>query len=115
MNGFYALLKNWYRKKEYTSILLTKKDYDTIVNYLLLLKQGDTDCRTGYLSGNYNAYKWAKRYHVFTFGVQSAVLVLRPDSTKGAVDVTAMSLDSLSQPTYAERLFSDLWKIHKVL
>jgi hypothetical protein len=55
MNAFYALLKKWFRKKEHTSVLSTKKDNDAIVNYLLLLKQGDTDCREGYFSGNYNA------------------------------------------------------------
>ena len=32
---------------------------------------------------------------------------------KCAVDVTAMALSSLQKPTYAERLFADLWKIHK--
>ncbi len=44
----------------------------------------------------------------------SAVLVLRPTPKKiSAVDVTAMSMDNLQQPTYAERLFIDLWKIHQ--
>ena len=51
--------------------------------------------------------------HLFTFGVKSAVLVRRPEKS-GAVDVTAMALATLQKPTYAERLFTDLWKLHKV-
>ena len=72
-----------------------------------------TDCCGAFKSGNYNAYKWARKYHLFTFGVESAVLVLRPERS-GAVDVTAMALATLQKPTYVERLFVDLWKLHKV-
>ncbi len=61
---------------------------------------------------NTNAYKWARKYHVFTVGVKSAVLVIHPKKYS-AIDVTAMTLSSLQQPRYAERLFIDLWKIHK--
>ena len=84
------------------------------MNFLLHVKEGDIDCHKGYLTGNVNAYKWLKRYHVFKYADDSAVLVLRPSPKKsGAVDVTAMPLNSLQQPTYVERLFIDLWKIHQ--
>jgi len=113
VNAFYALLKKWLRDKEYTSKLITKEDYDARVNFLLCVKEGDTDCRQHYLTGNLNAYKWLRKYYVFKYA-DSAVLVLRPTPKKsGAVDVTAKSLDNLQQPTYAERLFIDLWKIHQ--
>ena len=41
MNAFYALLKKWIRGKEYTSVLLTKADYDARVNFLLRVKERD--------------------------------------------------------------------------
>jgi hypothetical protein len=113
MNAFYALLKIWLQGKEYTSKLVTKEDYDARVNFLLCVNEGNIDCRKDYLTGNLNAYKWLRRYHVYKYA-DSAVLVLRPTPKKsGAVDVTAMSLNSLQQPTYLERLFIDLWKIHQ--
>jgi hypothetical protein len=69
-------------------------DYDARVKHLL--KLGDTDCCNAYKAGNINAYKWAWKYHLFTFGVESAVLVLRPSGKKiGAVDVSAMALSNL--------------------
>ena len=112
MNAFYALLKKWIGGKEYTSKIIIKEDYNARVNFLLRVKEGDIDCRKGYLTGNVNAYKWLKRYHVFKYGDDNAVLVLHPSPKKsGAGDVTAMLLNSLQQPTYAERLFIDLWKI----
>ena len=107
MNAFYALLKKWFLDKEYTSKLITKEDYNERVNFLRRVKEGDIDCRECYLTGNVNAYKWIRRYHVFQYTDDSAVLVLRPSPKKGAVDVTKMSLTSLQQPTYAERLFID--------
>ena len=113
MNAFYALLKKWFREKEYTSKLITKEDYNERVNFLQRVKEGDIDCRECYLTGNVNAYKWIRRYHVFKYTDDSAVLVLRPSPKIGAVDVTKMSLDSLQKPTYAERLFIDLWNIHR--
>ena len=58
MNAFYALLKKEIHKKEYTSKLLTKKDYDERVNFILGVRDKTTDCREGYLRGNYCAYKW---------------------------------------------------------
>ncbi len=72
------------------------------VKFLCSLSEGG-DCRQAFLAGNTN---------VFTVGVESAVLVICPKKF-GAVDVTAMALSSLQQPSYAERLFIDLWKIHK--
>ncbi len=46
------------------------------------------------------------------FNNDNAVVVLCPKKI-GAIDVTKMPLSSLQQPTYAERLFIDLWKIHQ--
>jgi hypothetical protein len=113
MNAFYVLLKKWFAGKEYSSGILTKADYDKRVMHLLGIKRNEIDCCEAYKSGNYYAYKWAKKYHLFTVG-DSSVLVLRPDPKKsGAVDVTAMALSHLQKPTYAERLFVDLSKIHK--
>ena len=82
------------------------------MNFLLLVKEGDTDCHEGYLTGNLNTYKWLKMYHVYKYADDSAVLVLHPKKSV-AVDVPKMRLNSLHQPTYAERLFIDLWKIHQ--
>ena len=70
------------------------------MNFLLRVREGNIDCRKGYSTGNVNAYKGLKNYHVFKIG-DSAVLVLRPSPKKsGAVDVTAMPFDILQQPTY---------------
>jgi hypothetical protein len=71
------------------------------------------DCRSSYLAGNTNAYKWAKKYHVMTVGQESKVLVFCPSTKQGAmkksmVDILAMKLDELKQPTYVERLLTDL-------
>jgi hypothetical protein len=59
-----------------------------------------------------------KNYHILTVGQESEVLVLPPSTKqgtkkKGMVDVTAMRLDYLQQPTHVKRLFADLWKIHQ--
>ncbi len=91
MNAFYALLREWIGGKEYTSQLITKEDYNARVNFLLCVNEGDTDCREGFLTGNTNAYKWIKRYHVYKYGDDSAVLVLCPKKI-GAVDVTKIPL-----------------------
>jgi hypothetical protein len=45
-------------------------------------------------------------------GNENAVLVIRPMKL-GAVNVTASALSSLQQPSYAKRLYADLWRIHK--
>jgi len=100
-------------ENEYASKFLTKEDYDARVNFILRVKEGVIDCRDHYLTGNLNAYKWLRKYHVVKYAA-STVLVLRLTPQKsGAGDVTAMSMDNLQQPTYAERLFIDLWKIHQ--
>jgi hypothetical protein len=117
MNAFYALLKNWYRRKDYTAVLLTKVGYDERVAFGEDLIIGG-DCRSSYLAGNTNAYKWAKKYLIVTVGQESKILVLRPSSKPGAknndvMDLSAMRLDELKQPTYVERLFADLLKIHQ--
>jgi hypothetical protein len=102
MNAFYTLIKKWMRGKEYTSQIINKEGYNERVNFFLRVREGNIDCREGYLTGNVNAYKWLKKYHVFTIG-DSAVLVLRPSPKKsGAVDVTGMPFDIFQQPTYVE-------------
>jgi hypothetical protein len=112
MKAFYAMLQRWYLEREYTSVLLSRPDYDERVKFLYFLKEG-VDCQTSFVHGNTNAYKWARKYHIFTVGgEESAVLVLCPTKI-GAVDVRAMSLSHLQQPTYTNRIFADLWKIHK--
>ena len=75
-----------------------RAEYDARVKHLSLLKHGDTDCCEAYKAGNINAYKWARKYHLFTYGVESAVLVLRPKKS-GPVDVSAMALSDLQKPT----------------
>jgi len=77
MNAFHALLKKWLRDKEYASKLLTKEDYYARVTFILHVKEGVIDCRDHYLTGNSNAYKWLRKYHVAKYA-DSAVLVLRP-------------------------------------
>ncbi len=117
MNAFYTLLKDWYCRKDYTAVLLTKVGYDERVVFGEdLIISGD--CRLSYLAGNTNAYKWAKKYHIVTVGQESKVLILCPFLKQGAknkdvVDILAMRLDKLKQPTYVERLFADLLKIHQ--
>ena len=114
MNAFYALLKEWVGKKEYTTKLMMKAEYDKIVNFLLGLKEGTTDCCEEKRSGNASAYRWVQKYHIYKIRSESAVLVLRPDNKKqGPVEVSAMLLKDLQRPTYAERLFADLWQIHQ--
>ncbi len=106
MNAFYALLKDWYHKKDYTSILMTRRCYDEHVAFGLYLNNGG-DCRSKYVADMMTAYKWANKYHVFSVGAESAVLVFCPMKV-GVVDVTAMRLDTLQQPTSAMKLFIDL-------
>ena len=54
------------------------------------------------LNGNSMAYKWAAKYHVLTVGEDSVVLVLHPKN-KGVFHISAMRLEDLQKPTYAER------------
>jgi hypothetical protein len=112
IKAFYSMLQRWYSEGEYTSILLLREDYDKQVKFLCFLKEAG-DCQTSFVRGNANAYKWAWKYCIFTLGGEkSTVLVLCPTKI-GAVDVRAMSLSHLQQPTYVERIFADLWKIYK--
>ena len=60
MNAFYAVLKEWIGKKEYTTKLMMKVEYDKIVNFLLGVKEGTTDCCEEKKSGNASAYVVAK-------------------------------------------------------
>ena len=110
MNAFYVLLKDWFRQKNYTSILLTREGYNKRVEFGLYLNNGG-DSREGQLNGNSNAYKWASKYHVMTVG-ESNVLVLHPKK-EGPLHISAMRLEDLQKPTYARRLFTDLWKIRQ--
>jgi hypothetical protein len=54
---------------------MTKTNYEEQVKFLCSLKEGG-DCRQAFLAGNTNAYKWARKYHVFIVGVNRAVLVI---------------------------------------
>jgi hypothetical protein len=58
------------------------------------------DCRSSYLAGNTNAYKWAKKYHVVTVGQESKVLILHSSlkqgtKNKSTVDISLMRVDKL--------------------
>jgi hypothetical protein len=110
MNAFYVLLKDLFCQKNYTSILLTREGYNKRVEFGLYLNNG-SDSREGQLNGNSNAYKWASKYHVMTVG-ESNVLVLHPKK-EGSLYISAMRLEDLQKPTDAERLFTNLWKIHQ--
>ncbi len=114
MNACYDLLKDWYCQKKYTTALLTRAGYAQRIQFGLYLNDGD-DSRSSYLGGNTVGYKWVEKYCVLTVGEHSAVLVLcPPDNKKGVLHISAMRLEDLQKPTYAERLFADLWKIHQV-
>jgi hypothetical protein len=111
-NAFYALLKEWFRGRDYTCTLLTKRKYDEILKFCLDLINS-ADCCSLYIAGNKQAYKWAVKYNAIVVGEESTVLVLRP--TKGPIaDPQSTCLDALQQPTHFERLFLDLLKIHHV-
>jgi hypothetical protein len=100
-NAFYVLLKKWFCGRDYTCTLLTKQKYEEILKFCLDLING-ADCRSLYIAGNKQAYKWAAKYNAIVVGEESAVLVLRP--TKGPnVDAQSTCLDALQQPTYFER------------
>ncbi len=113
MNTFYGMLKDKLRAKDQTTILLLKDDYDRRLKFGLYLVNGG-DCRSSAMAGNTSAYKWVRKYHIVTAGQESAVLVLWPSKKMGAVDVTAMTLENLQQPTFIKRDFADLLKIHQV-
>jgi hypothetical protein len=111
-NAFYGLLKEWFCGRDYTCTLLTKRKYDEILKFCLDLING-ADCCSLYIAGNKQAYKWAAKYNAIVVAKENAVLVLRP--TKGSIaDAQLTCLDALQQPTYVERLFLDLLKIHRV-
>ncbi len=111
-NAFCALLKEWFCGRDYTCTLLTKWKYDKILKFCLDLING-SDCCSLYITGNKQAYKWAAKYDAIVVEEESAVLVLHP--TKGPIaDAQSTCLSALQQPTYFERLFLDLLKIHCV-
>ncbi len=60
VNAFYTMVKKWYADKQYTSVLMTKIDYDDRVEFFISPKEGG-DCRQAFLAGNTNAYKWANK------------------------------------------------------
>ena len=102
--------------------LLTRAGYNERVKFgMFLINSGD--CRSGFMAGTSTAYKWVKKYHLVTVGEESQVLVLCPKENQqkkkkrrgiGVIDVTSMRLEDLQQPTYAKKLFAELWKIHQV-
>ena len=96
-----------------------KRKYNEILQFCLNLKSGALP-QSLYIAGNKQAYKWAAKYDAVLLEDKSAVLVLRP--TKGQhVDAQSICLlgfqsirlSALQQPTYVERLFSDLHKLHR--
>ena len=122
-NEFYKLLRRWFRSREYTCILLTKRKHNEILRFCLDIISG-ADIRSLYLDGNKQAYKWMAKYDAIVVDkagrgddrvveVEHAVLVLRPK--KSAVEAQSLQLSAAlqPQPTYWERVFSDLYKIHK--
>ena len=113
-NAFYVLLNEWFKRRDYTCTLLTKQKYNEIRQFCLDLIDGN-DARSLFLAGNKQAYKWAAKYDAILVSEEreSAVLVLCP--TRGPfADAQSTCLSALQQPTYVERLFSDLRKIHCV-
>jgi hypothetical protein len=61
--------------------------------------------------GNSQAYAWLRKYDVIVLP-DAVIVVLRP--TKGQVrDAQLLELLALAQPSYIERVFIDLLKIHK--
>ncbi len=54
MNAFYVLLKDWFRQKNYTSVLLTREGYNKRHEFELYLNNGG-DSRESQLNGNSNA------------------------------------------------------------
>ncbi len=111
-NAFFRLLKEWFLGRDYTCTLLTKRKYDDILKFCLDLVNS-ADYRSLYIAGNKQAYKWAAKYDAIVVGEESAVLVMC--STKGPIANAQLTyLDALQQPTYFERLFLDLLKIHRV-
>jgi hypothetical protein len=112
-NAFYVLLNEWFKGRDYTCTLLTKQKYNEIRQFCLDLIDGN-DARSLFIAGNKQAYKWAAKYDaIVSEERESAVLVLRP--TRGPIaDAQSTCLSALQQPTYVERLFSDLRKIHCV-
>jgi len=95
MLTFYTNLKDWYRQRDYTSVLLTKVGYNERVAFGMFLIKGG-DCRSGFMAGPSTAYKWSKKYHVVTVGKESKFPVLRPEENhqkkrrKGMVHVESM-------------------------
>ncbi len=59
-----------------------KTEYEVILKFCLDLING-ANCRTLYIAGNKQAYKWAAKYEAIVVGEESAVLVLCP--TKGPI------------------------------
>jgi hypothetical protein len=109
-NAFYVLLKSYTSKKNYMSILFSKKQYNEIEEFCKYMLDGG-DLRKVYLKGNKQAYVWHRKYDVIV-SPQAKVIVICP--TQGQVhDAQSLELSALAQPSYIERAFIDLWKIHK--
>jgi hypothetical protein len=109
-NAFYVLLKSYTSKKNYTSILFSKKQYNKIKEFCKYMLDG-SNLRKVYLKGNKQAYVWHRRYNVIV-SPQAKVIVIRP--AQGQVrDAQSLELSALAQPSYIKRAFIDLWKIHK--
>jgi hypothetical protein len=53
-NAFYALLRNWFRSRDYTCILLTKRKHNEILRFCLNIISG-VDIWSLFLAGNKQA------------------------------------------------------------
>jgi hypothetical protein len=76
---FYVLLKAYTAKKNYTSILMTKKRYGEIKDFYLFMNDGG-DVQERYLEENTQAYAWLWKYNVIVLA-KAEIVILRPTSS----------------------------------
>ena len=103
MIAFRTVFCTWFKNKNYTSTLITKDRYNKLCDFCERIT-ARVDCADLVREGYTQAYKWEKKYDMFSVG-NSCILVHKPK--EGAYDLAA-----LPQPSYLERLFSDLHTIH---
>ena len=105
MDAFRSALLRWYKSKNYTTTLMTKEKYNRLCDFCSQINDG-VDCVDLRRKGYTQAYKWEKKFDMISVG-ESRIVVHKP--AEGAYDIAG-----LSQPSYLERLFSDLHAIHNV-
>ncbi len=106
MAAFRTVFETWLESKNYTSTLMTKDKYNKLCDFCERIITASVDCAELVREGFTQAYKWEKKFDVFSVG-DSRILVHKPK--EGAYDIAA-----LPQPCYLERVFSDLHTIHYV-